>query len=94
MGSSSKNGFGDINQPKNTQPYTDQNTEVIKFEAFKMHQKNRLDKAISFIKLIKYGIKDTEVFINLYQIYKKQKNSRFIHNLQKDNQETNLTIQK
>ena len=38
-----------------------------------MYQKNRFDKAlIAFKKIFKFGNNDPEVFINLYQIYKKQ----------------------
>ena len=76
MGFSSKKfGFGDKiqNLKKDNKSYTDKQFEKIKFEALKMHQKNRFDKAIfGYKKLIKYGINDEEVFINLYQIYKKQ----------------------
>ena len=76
MGFSSKKfGFGDKiqNHKKDNKSYTDKQFEKIKFEALKMHQKNRFDKAIfGYKKLIKYGINDEEVFINLYQIYKKQ----------------------
>ena len=76
MGFSSKKfGFGDKiqNHKKDNKSYTDKQFEKIKFEALKMHQKNRFDKAIfGYKKLIKYGIDDEEVFINLYQIYKKQ----------------------
>ena len=76
MGFSSKKfGFGDKiqNLKKDNKSYTDKQFEKIKFEALKMHQKNRFDKAIfGYKKLIKYGINDEEVFINLYEIYKKQ----------------------
>ncbi len=76
MGFSSKKfGFGDKiqNLKKDNKSYTDKQFEKIKFEALKMHQKNRFDKAIfGYKKLIKYGTNDEEVFINLYQIYKKQ----------------------
>tara|TARA_Y100000739_G_C20602538_1_gene463712 strand:+ start:322 stop:2433 length:2112 start_codon:yes stop_codon:yes gene_type:complete len=73
--SSKKFGFGDKiqNLKKDNKSYTDKQFEKIKFEALKMHQKNRFDKAIfGYKKLIKYGTNDEEVFINLYQIYKKQ----------------------
>ena len=76
MGFSSKKfGFGDKiqNLKKDNKSYTDKQFEKIKFEALKMHQKNRFDKAIfGYKKLIKYGMNDEEVFINLYEIYKKQ----------------------
>ena len=70
--SSQKFGFGDkTTKTKKKQSYTDQQLEKIKFEALKMHQKNRLDKAeIAYKKLIKNGVKDLEVLMNLYQIYK------------------------
>ena len=75
MGFSSKKiGFGENKSiPKKKKSYTDKNFEEIKFEAIKMHQKNRYDKAvIAYKKLIKFGSKDEEVFLNLYQIYKEQ----------------------
>ena len=76
MGFTSKKvGFGDKvqNPKKNIKSYSDKKLEEIKFEALKMHKKNRFDKAIfAYKKLIKYGLKDNEVFINLYQIYKQQ----------------------
>ena len=75
MGFSSKKiGFGGNKSiPKKNKPYTDKKLAEIKFEAIKMHQKNRHDKAvIAYKKLIKFGTKDDEVFLNLYQIYKEQ----------------------
>ena len=70
--SSKKSGFGHKNtKTKKKQSYTDQQLENIKFEALKMHQRNRFDKSeIAFKKLIKNGIKDPEILMNLYQIYK------------------------
>ena len=73
MGFSSKKfGFGDKTTKTNKkQSYTDQQLEKIKFEALKMHQKGRLDKAeIAYKQLIRNGVKDLEVLMNLYQIYK------------------------
>lgn len=76
MGHSNKKiGFGDETQlsKKNSKFYTQEQLEELKFDALKMHQKNRFDKAVnSYKKLIKYGIKDPEVFLNLYQIYLQQ----------------------
>tara|TARA_Y100000589_G_C27177755_1_gene639469 strand:+ start:161 stop:2263 length:2103 start_codon:yes stop_codon:yes gene_type:complete len=67
-----KFGFGDKNtKPIKKESYTDQQLENIRFEALKMHQKNRFDKAeIAYKKLIKNGVNDPDVFMNLYQIYK------------------------
>ncbi len=72
--SNQKSGFGDkAKRIKKTPLYTDQEIENIKLEGLKMYQKNRFDKAlIAFKKIIKFGKNDPEVFINLYQIYKKQ----------------------
>ena len=76
MGNSKKRiGFGyEVQLSKNDKKsYTQKQLEELKFDALKMHQKNKLDKAVnSYKKLIKYGFKDTEVFLNLYQIYKQQ----------------------
>ena len=68
-----KLGFGDKNaKTKKKQSYTDQQLENIKFEALKMHQKNRFDKAeIAYKKLIRNEVKDPDILMNLYQIYKK-----------------------
>tara|TARA_B100000482_G_C12606289_1_gene297259 strand:+ start:120 stop:2231 length:2112 start_codon:yes stop_codon:yes gene_type:complete len=72
--SSKKFGFGKkTTKTKKKQSYTDQQLEKIKFEALKMHQKGRLDKAeIAYKKLIRNGFKDLEVLMNLYQIYKQK----------------------
>ena len=69
-----KVGFGDEKPKKNKKRFiSPQELEKIKFEAFKMHQKKRFDKAeIAFKKAIKYGIRDPEVFKNLFEIYKEQ----------------------
>ena len=69
---SKKPGFGDKKtKTKKKQTYTFQQLENIKFEALKMHQKNRFDKAeIAYKKLIKNGVKDPDILMNLYQIYK------------------------
>ena len=73
MGFSSKKfSFGDkTTKTKKKQSYTDQQLKNIKCEALKMHHKNRFDKAeIGYKKLIRNGIKDPDVLMNLYQIYK------------------------
>ena len=73
MGFSSKKfSFGDkTTKNKKKQSYTDQQLKNIKFEALKMHQKNRFDKAeIGYKKLIRNGVKEPDVLMNLYQIYK------------------------
>ena len=72
--SNKKVGFGDRTPTTNKRKsLNQQQLENIRFEALKMHQKKRFDKAeIGYKKLIKYGLEDHEVFINLYQIYKEQ----------------------
>ena len=69
--SNQKFGFGDKpKRIKKKQIYTNQEVENIKFEALKMYKKNRFDKAlIAYKKIIRNGINDPEVFINLFQIY-------------------------
>ena len=70
--SSKKFSFGDkTTKTKKRQSYTDQQLQNIKCEALQMHHKNRFDKAeIGYKKLIRNGIKDPDVLMNLYQIYK------------------------
>ena len=72
--SNKKVGFGDRKPTTNKRKsLNQQQLEDLKFEALKMHQKKRFDKAeIGYKKLIKYGLKDYSVFINLYHIYKEQ----------------------
>ena len=62
--SNKKSGFGYKKPKKNkSQILTHNQLEIIKFEALKMHQKKRFDKAeLAFKKLIKYGIKDPKSY--------------------------------
>ena len=72
--SNKKVGFGEQQAKNNKKKYlTNDQLEGIKSEALKMHQKKRFDKAeIAYKKLIKFGEQDSEIFLNLYHIYKEQ----------------------
>ena len=67
-------GFGEINKKKNNAFYlSSKEIQLRKDEASKMLLKGRADKAeLIYLKLLKKGVKEINIYENLLKIYKKQ----------------------
>ena len=69
-----KFGFGEIIQRKNNAIFlSGKEIQLRKQEALRMLLKNRDDKAeLIYLKLLKAGVKEKNIYENLFQIYNKQ----------------------